>query len=51
MTMTADEAAEIAAVADRDGKADYDRIVELIDTEGTVVAISTNSYQMRTFGT
>lgn len=51
MTMTADEAAEIAATADRDGKADYDRIVELIDTEGTVVAISTNSYQMRTFGT
>jgi acyl-coenzyme A thioesterase PaaI-like protein len=51
MTMTAEEAAAIAAEADELGKADYERTVELIDAEGTVVAISRNSYQMRTFGT
>jgi acyl-coenzyme A thioesterase PaaI-like protein len=50
MTMTADEATEIAAQADEHGNADYNRVVELIDADGTVVAISTNSYQMRTFG-
>lgn len=51
MTMTPDEAAAIAAEADHNGKADYTRTVELIDTEGTVVAISTNEYQMRAIGT
>ncbi len=50
MTMTADEAAAIAAAADEHGKADYTRTVELVDEHGTVVAISTNVYQMRVFG-
>lgn len=50
MTMTPEEAEAIAAEADANGKADYTRTVELIDTEGTVVAISTNHYQMRTHG-
>ncbi len=50
MTMTAEEAEAIAAEADANGKADYSRTVEIVDTEGTVVAISTNHYQMRTHG-
>lgn len=51
MTMTEEEADAIAAEADANGKADYTRVVDIVDAEGTVVAISTNVYQMRTFGT
>lgn len=50
MTMTEEEAAAIAATADAEGKADYERTVEILDADGTVVAISTNHYQMRTHG-
>lgn len=50
MTMTPEEAEAIAAEADANGKADYSRTVEIKDAEGTVVAISTNHYQMRTHG-
>ena len=50
MTMTPDEAAAIAAAADAEGKADYERTVEILDAAGTVVAISANLYQMRTHG-
>ena len=46
-TMSEDDAAAIAAAADEHGKADYDLVMELKDTDGNVVAISTNRYQMR----
>ena len=50
MTMTQEEAEAIAAEADANGKADYSRTVDIVDADGTVVAISTNHYQMRTHG-
>ena len=50
MTMTPEEAEAIAAEADANGKADYSRTVDIVDADGTVVAISTNHYQMRTHG-
>ena len=45
--MSEEEAARIAAAADEHRKADYDLVMELKDTDGNVVAISTNRYQMR----
>ena len=48
--MSEEEAARIAATADEHGKADYDLVMELKDTDGNVVAISTNRYQMRSHG-
>ncbi|MEM7412066.1 MAG: PaaI family thioesterase [Myxococcota bacterium] len=42
---------EIAAAAEANGKADYDWECELVDAEGTVVARTTNRYQMRRIGT
>ncbi len=49
-SMSEEEAARIAAAADEHGKADYDLVMELKDTDGNVVAISTNRYQMRGHG-
>jgi len=49
-SMSEEEAARIAAAADEHGKADYDLVMELKDTDGNVVAISTNRYQMRSHG-
>ena len=45
------EAGEIAALAERDGKADYGWSSELIDASGEVVAITKNIYQLRRIGT
>ena len=50
-TMSDEDATAIAAAADEHGKADYDLVMELKDTDGNVVAISTNRYQMRSHGT
>ncbi len=44
------EAAEIAARAERDGKADYEWECQLKDTTGEVVAITKNIYQLRRIG-
>ena len=48
--LSEEDAAEIAAKAAADGKADYEWQCELKDTEGNVVAITTNRYQMRSHG-
>jgi len=45
--MTEEEVARIQAAAERDGKADYSWRCELKDESGEVVAISENTYQMR----
>jgi len=49
-SMTEEQAAAVAAAADEHGKADYDLEMELVDTDGNVVAISTNHYQLRAHG-
>ena len=51
VTMTDEEAARIAAVAEAEGKADYGWTCELVDTSGEVVAVSRNEYQMRAHAT
>ena len=45
--LSPEEAAEIAARADENGKADYEWSCELKDASGQVVAITQNRYQMR----
>ncbi len=45
-----EEAAEIQARADRDGKADYEWECELRDESGEVVAVTRNLYQLRRIG-
>ena len=45
--LSPEEAAEIAARAEADGKADYEWACELKDADGNVVAVTTNRYQMR----
>ena len=45
--MSEEEAEEIAARAEADGKADYEWQCELEDAKGQVVAVTTNQYQMR----
>jgi thioesterase domain-containing protein len=47
--VTDDEIARIAAEAEANGKADYGWESELVDATGEVVAISRNTYQMRSF--
>ena len=44
------DAAEIAARAERDGKADYEWECQLKDESGEVVAITQNVYQLRRIG-
>jgi len=48
--LSEEDAAEIQARADRDGKADYDWECELKDDTGEVVAITKNVYQLRKIG-
>lgn len=50
ISMSDEEAAAVAAAADEHGKADYDLEMELKDTDGNVVATSTNRYQLRAHG-
>lgn len=50
ISMSDEEAAAVAAEADERGKADYDLEMELKDTDGNVVATSTNRYQLRAHG-
>ncbi len=50
VSISAEEAAEIQARAERDGKADYSWECELRDAGGEVVAISKNVYQLRKIG-
>ncbi len=49
-SMSEKEAIRIAAAAADYGKADFDLVMELKDTDGNVVAISTNRYQIRSHG-
>lgn len=51
VAIDADEVTRIQAVADEHGKADFSWTCELLDTDGVVVARSTNDYQLRTHGT
>ncbi len=44
------KAAEVAAEAEREGKADYDWNCELKDETGEIVAITHNIYQLRKIG-
>lgn len=46
----ADEVQRIQAAAEDAGKADYSWTCELTNTDGVVVAVSTNDYQLRTHG-
>jgi len=48
--ISAEQAQEIQARADRDGKTDYSWECELRDAGGEVVAISRNLYQLRKIG-
>ena len=48
--LSEEDAAEIAARAEVDGKADYEWESELKDADGNVVAVTTNRYQMRAHG-
>ncbi len=50
-SMTEEQVAAVAAAADKHGKANYDLELALTDTDGNVVAISTNHYQLRAHGT
>lgn len=50
-SMTEEQVAAVAAAADEHGKANYDLELALTDTDGNVVAISTNHYQLRAHGT
>ncbi len=45
--LSEEEASEVAARAEADGKADYEWQCELKDANGDVVAVTTNHYQMR----
>ena len=49
-SMTEEQVAAVAAAADKHGKANYDLELALTDTDGNVVAISTNHYQLRAHG-
>lgn len=49
-SMTEEQVAAVAAAADKHGKANYDLELALTDTDGNVVAISTNRYQLRAHG-
>ena len=49
-SMTEEQVAAVAAAADKNGKANYDLELALTDTDGNVVAISTNHYQLRAHG-
>lgn len=49
MTMTEDEAKQIAAEADKNGKADFILEGEMKDASGEVVALSKGTYQIRCF--
>lgn len=48
--LSEEDAAEIQARADRDGKADYEWECELKDDTGEVVALTKNVYQLRKIG-
>ncbi len=50
-SMTEEQVAAVAAAADKHGKANYDLELALTDTDGNIVAISTNHYQLRAHGT
>ena len=49
MRMSEERAAEIAAEADKNGKADYVLEGEMLDETGEVVALSKGTYQIRVF--
>lgn len=51
VSITTEEVDRIQAAAAADGKADYSWTSELVDTDGVVVARTTNDYQLRTHGT
>lgn len=50
VTMSEEEVARLQAEADEHGKANYSWTCELTDSDGNVVARSTNDYQMRRHG-
>ncbi|RMD80990.1 MAG: DUF4442 domain-containing protein [Candidatus Dadabacteria bacterium] len=49
--LSPEQAAEIAARAEREGKADFEWECQLRDASGEVVAVSKNVYQLRKVGT
>ncbi|WP_108667342.1 YiiD C-terminal domain-containing protein [Euzebya rosea] len=50
VSISPEEVARITAEADANGKADFEWDCELTDTDGNVVCVTTNRYQLRRHG-